>query len=116
MCVREGEGCRKVREAGQRGLRLTALGERGLAGEQQGPGIGVGCVGPRLSQQCVHLLIYFKGETDGEECKEKTGETLSSLLGYVLSAGMIHPTPMQWHPVVCQPSWEGCSRAWGVLQ
>ena len=28
-------------------------------------------------------------------------ERLSPLLGCILLAGMIHPTPMQWYPVVC---------------
>ena len=31
----------------------------------------------------------------------KTEETFSSLLGCILLAGMIHPTSMQWYPVVC---------------
>lgn len=99
--VCKGKGCTRVREAGQSVLHLTALGERGLAEEQQGPMSSTGCVGSRLSQQCIHLFIYFKEETDGEEREGRTGETLSSLLGCVLFAGMIHPTPMQWYPVVC---------------
>ena len=60
----------------------------------------MGCVGSRLSQQCVHLFIYFKEEMDGEEHEGKTQETLFSFLGCVLLAGMIYPTPMQWYPVV----------------
>lgn len=31
----------------------------------------------------------------------KTRETLSSLLGCVLLAGVIYLTPMQWYPVLC---------------
>lgn len=79
MWVCKGKGCSRVRDTGQGVMCPTALGERGLAREQQGPVSSMGCGGSRLSQRRVRLFIYFKEETDGEEREGKTGETLSSL-------------------------------------
>lgn len=42
MQVCKGKGCSRVKETGQSLLHLTALGERGLAREQQGPESSMG--------------------------------------------------------------------------
>lgn len=41
------------------------------------------------------VFLYFKEEMVGENGRD------FSLLGCILLAGMIHPTLMQWYPVVC---------------
>lgn len=96
-------------------LCLTALGERGLTREQQGPVSSMGSVGSRLSQQCIRLFIYFKEETDGENKGDSFLLVRMRTLGWSDSS---HTNAMVSSFVysLCQPSWEGCSRAWGVLQ
>lgn len=94
MWACKGKSCTGVRKAGQSTVSDSS-GETGLIRQQQRPVRDMGCLGLRFIQQCTCLFIYFKEETDGEECEGKTGETHSSLLGCLLLAGMVRPTPMQ---------------------
>lgn len=62
-------------------------GTAGGSGASPGAGNGTDCAGRGVSS-----VTYYDEGADGEKQEGKAGESLPSLLGRVLVAGMIHPT------------------------